>query len=308
MESNIQNNIKTQEISMRKVYLEGMLGEKFGTEWNLAVNSPAEAIAAISAQRPGFRQYLAEGENVLGYDILLGDDYIENLGELVLNDPTMHQSYTFAPIIAGSKSSGLLMVLGVALLAATGGLAFMGIPGMMGGSVTIGGSTVMVGETLTASQALSLGVAEGATLTNAMATAANLSVASVPASLAYTGASYLGMGLLLGGAAMMLAPDVPDGNNAASAENYLFSGPVNTVKQGECIPLVYGRMITGSKTVMGSLFTTSSQQKVDRGRRLVGIGGFRDDGDKHGGNAPAGTYYSDRRGRGGWRNYGGDYD
>ena len=90
----------------------------------------------------------------------------------------------------------------------------------------------------------------------------------------------------------MLAPSTPDGNNASQAENYLFSGPVNTVKQGEPIPLVYGRMITGSKTIMGSLFTTSSAEEgdVSKTRKLVGIGGFRNDGDKHGENAPAGRY------------------
>ena len=48
---------------MRKVYLEGILGEKFGEEWNLAVNSPAEAMQAIAAQRSGFKQFLIEGEN-----------------------------------------------------------------------------------------------------------------------------------------------------------------------------------------------------------------------------------------------------
>ena len=59
---------------MRKVYLEGMLGEKFGTEWNLAVNSPAEAVQAIAAQRSGFKQFLIEGENIQGYDVLVGDE------------------------------------------------------------------------------------------------------------------------------------------------------------------------------------------------------------------------------------------
>ena len=75
-------------------------------------------------------------------------------------------------------------------------------------------------------------------------------------------------------------------------ENYLFSGPINTVKQGEPIPLVYGRIVTGSKTVMGSLFTTSSnnESQVSKSRKLVGIGGFRDDGDKHGLNSTTQRY------------------
>jgi hypothetical protein len=112
------------------------------------------------------------------------------------------------------------------------------------------------------------------------AAAASAAGTSVTAMLAVQGASYLGMGLLLGGAAMLLAPDVPDGSAASKAKNYLFSGPVNTVKQGAPIPLIYGRIITGSATVMGSLFTNSSTSESNtlKTRKLVGIGNFRDDG------------------------------
>ena len=92
------------------------------------------------------------------------------------------------------------------------------------------------------------------------------------------------MGLLLGGAAMMLAPDVPDGNTSEKSENYLFGGPVNTVKQGEPIPLVYGRAIVGSKTISASVFTNTSRQKLTAGRKMVGIKNFRTDGSKSGTN------------------------
>ena len=77
-------------------------------------------------------------------------------------------------------------------------------------------------------------------------------------------------------------------DSAEQAENYLFGGPINTVKQGQPIPLVYGRMVTGSKTIMGSLFTTSSRAKISKARKLVGIGGFREDGSTFGNTAPAG--------------------
>ena len=69
---------------MRKVYLEGVLGEKYGAEWNLAVNSPAEALTAIMAQRPGMRQFIIDGENVQGYEILIGEDSIQTPEELVI--------------------------------------------------------------------------------------------------------------------------------------------------------------------------------------------------------------------------------
>jgi len=241
---------------MRKIYLEGQLGEKFGSEWNLAVNSPAEALTAIMAQRPGMRQYLASAEGVQGYEILVDNESIEMEEELVLQNPNMEQSYSFVPVIGGSKSSGLMMVLGVALLAATGGLAGFGIAGLgaAGGTGAVAGAG-LVGTTAAAGTA---------------------------AILATQGLGYLGTALMLGGAAMMLAPDVPDGTSAEKAENYLFSGPVNTVKQGQAIPLVYGRAIVGSKTISASVFTNTSRQKVTAGRKMVGISNFRTDGSKSG--------------------------
>ena len=285
MESDNENYIKTQELPMRKVYLEGMLGQKFGEEWNLSVGSPAEAISAIMVQRPGFRQYLAQGENVLGYDVIIGDDYIQDYNELTINDPGQSQSYTFVPIVAGSKSSGLMMVLGVVLIAATGGLGAAAAAPFMGASTAVGAGAT----------AGALGTYTAATGTAAAITAGTATAATFTASTLGGALSYLGMGLLLGGAAMMLAPDVPDSDGAENAENYLFSGPVNTVKQGEPIPLVYGRAIVGSKTIMGSLFTTTSREKINKSRKLVGIGGFREDGAKHGG------------AQGGAGRYGGDY-
>ena len=275
---------------MRKVYLEGILGEKFGEEWNLAVNSPAEAMQAISAQRSGFKQFLIEGENIQGYDVLVGDEPV-NTEECLMINPDMSQSYTFAPIIAGSKNAGLMMVLGLALIIMTGGAAAIGLAGI--GAPAVGSSVVV-----TAANASIMGANAviGTSMTIASASQAAalhaLALQGTTAGLAMAGGKFLGMGLLLGGASMMLAPDTPDGNQAKKAENYLFSGPINTVKQGSPIPLIYGRMVTGSATVMGSLFTSSSRSEghVDLSRKLVGIGGFRNDGDSHGNSAPAGRY------------------
>ena len=51
METAKKSNTKTREIFMRKIILEGILGEKFGYEWNLDIASPVEAIQAITSQR-----------------------------------------------------------------------------------------------------------------------------------------------------------------------------------------------------------------------------------------------------------------
>ena len=279
---------------MRKVYLEGRLGKEFGEEWTLAVNTPAEALQAIAVQRPGLRKFLADSEGIEGYDILVDDEPIGDLSEVTLSDPGMSQSYSFVPVTVGSKSKMLTMVVGVTLVAMTGGLgagltpAFMGSAGAAGtgaamaaapGAVSaaaagaIGGASGVIG----AQSAMAAGMSMGAA-----ATAAGTSTTAI---LATQAASYLGMGLVLAGAAAMLTPEVDDGGGAEQAENYHFSGPINTVKQGGCVPLVYGRAIVGSTTISASLYSQTSRTKISKGRKLVGISDFRTDGSRFGGNA-----------------------
>ena len=106
---------------MRQVYLEGILGEKFGRDWNLAVNSPAEALTAIMAQRPGMKQFLISGDGVQGYEVLIDGESVVTEDELLLKDPGMGQTYTFVPVIGGSKNSTMMMISGVTLIAVTGG-------------------------------------------------------------------------------------------------------------------------------------------------------------------------------------------
>jgi predicted phage tail protein len=239
------------------------------------------------------RQFITKSEGIQGYEVLIGDEGVTQLEELIINDPGMNQSYTFVPVIGGSKNAALLMVLGVALIAMTGGFAAFGFAGMAGGGLT--GATSLTAAQIAAGGAATSGLTAGATIAGGVTAAQAVAVtqglaiaAGGTAGMAMAGASYLGMGLLLGGASLLLAPDVPSGDNAEQAENYLFSGPINTVKQGQPIPLVYGRMVTGSKTIMGSLFTEQSRSKISKARKLVGIGGFREDGSTFGNSAPAG--------------------
>ena len=157
------------------------------------------------------------------------------------------------------------------------------------GATSLTAAQIAAGGAATSGLTAGATIAGGVTAAQAVAVTQGLAIAAGgTAGMAMAGASYLGMGLLLGGASLLLAPDVPSGDNAEQAENYLFSGPINTVKQGQPIPLVYGRMVTGSKTIMGSLFTETSRDKISKSRKLVGIGGFREDGSTFGNTAPAG--------------------
>ena len=274
---------------MRKVYLEGILGQKYGEEWTLNVASPAEALSAIMAQRPGMKQFLAESEGIQGYEVLINDESITSEAELVLNEPGMTQSYSFVPVVAGSKSKAMMMVLGVTLIAVTGGFGAAFVPPFMGaataGAAAVGTASGLTGAALTS--AISAGTVTAAGTYTVAGAAAAMGTSSA-AILATSAAGSMGVGLLLAGVASMLMPEPPEGSNAESAQNYLFSGPVNNVKQGGPVPLVYGRAIVGSTTISGSVYSTTSRQKVSRTRALVGIPNFRQNGSTFGQNANTG--------------------
>jgi len=105
---------------MKQIILEGQLGKEFGEEWNLDVNSPAEALLAIMTQRPAMRKFLIDAEGIQGYEVFIDDESIDTEQELVIHNPGQGK-YTFVPVVGGSKSSSLMMVLGVTLMIATGG-------------------------------------------------------------------------------------------------------------------------------------------------------------------------------------------
>jgi len=100
---------------MRTVRLYGQLGSRFGRSFRLAVNSPAEAIRALCAMRPGFQQYLAQAkENGMAFTVFVGK---QNLTKEQLHDPPGADDIRIAPVLMGSKRGGLLQtILGVVLI------------------------------------------------------------------------------------------------------------------------------------------------------------------------------------------------
>jgi predicted phage tail protein len=65
----------------------------------------------------------------------------------------------------------------------------------------------------------------------------------------------LGAAMALGGIVQMLSPQA--GGLASTADNgtsYYFNGPVNSAAQGEPVPLVYGRMLVGSKVISAGIY------------------------------------------------------
>ena len=266
---------------MRKVYLEGVLGDKFGHEWNLDVASPSEALQAIAVQRQGFKQYLIEAADSLTYEIVFGDKELKKPDGVQTDLDMVHpvpvgMPMHFVPVVEGSKSRGLAILTGLVLIAATGGFAAIGI----GGSST-----------------LTAGMAQNAAAFEAVAGGASLA-AQTFSTAGFLGSLMSGVGMMMvaGQLIQMLSPQPDTGDAEERAENYLFSGAVNTTRQGGPVPLVYGRILTGSSTISASIFTQTARSKAGASskRKLVGISNFRTPGSKYGQNSNTGSY-----GRGG---------
>ena len=267
---------------MRKVYLEGVLGDKFGHEWNLDVASPSEALQAIAVQRQGFKQYLIDAADSLAYEIVFGDKELKKPDGVQIDLDMVHpvpvgMPMHFVPVVEGSKSRGLAILTGLVLIAATGGFAAIGI----GGSST-----------------LTAGMAQNASTMKALAAGTELSATAGFKMAGFLGSALSGVGTMMvaGQLLQMLSPQPDTGDAEERAENYLFSGAVNTTRQGGPVPLVYGRILTGSSTISASIFTQTARSKAGASskRKLVGISNFRTPGSKYGQNSNTGSY-----GRGG---------
>jgi len=97
------------------IKLLGELGRKFGREWNLDVETPAEAIRALSVLTSySFRQYLADNEGA-AYRVVTGDAKGCSIEELHLPCDRL----IIAPVISGQGGGFGRVLLGGALLGAS---------------------------------------------------------------------------------------------------------------------------------------------------------------------------------------------
>lgn len=66
----------------------------------------------------------------------------------------------------------------------------------------------------------------------------------------------MGVGMVAGGIIQMLSPQAKLNKNADSPDNqasYVFNGPTNTTAQGNCVPVIYGRVLAGSAVISAGM-------------------------------------------------------
>ena len=139
---------------LKEVKLYGELAEKYGKDWLLDVNSPSEAVRALSANNPSFRNFVgASQDRGVGYKVMVGKTYLEKEEEIY--NPSGRQEIKIIPVVLGAKKEGLgAIILGVALIA-------MGVhPGVMTsltGAVGATAATAITGALVSTGFSLILG-------------------------------------------------------------------------------------------------------------------------------------------------------
>jgi len=237
--------------TVRKVRLEGELGEKFGEVWNLNVKTPHEAIKAIECQTKGFRKHILDNaEKGIGYEVIIGDQGIKQEEELLYPAP-IRDDFTIVPIVQGAKSRGFGMIMMGAALFLTAGMA----SGAFGTAYAEG----MVASGYVGG---AFGGNFSAYMTSLMSTEGLAGVAL-----------QMGGAMVLGGAAMMLAPTI-DGSPGDEEQSYLFDGAINSTKQGTPVPILYGRMIVGGAVISASIKSNheSTGQRGQQRAYVTGVG------------------------------------
>ena len=229
---------------MQLVMLAGELGEKYGKQheyYNL--QTPADAIKLLCINYPALQEDMMQAHhNGIGYKVIQGG---AAMGYSELNLPFGSKPLLVVPVITGAGGSTGQILAGVGLIALA--IVNPAVGFGLGGAVGFGAAT---------------GAGLGATLVAAGGT--------------------LGIGLVLSGTANLISPQ-PDLNanrikgsgtrargpgpegitrGALGEQSYAFTGPANTVGTGETLPVIYGRVITGSHLLAANIDITDESDKL----------------------------------------------
>lgn len=116
----------------RKVYLEGEIADRFGSEFDMDVSSFGEAIHCFELNFKGFREYLIEcHEKGVGFVCSANGKELESEEELLLQYPK--GSLTLQAVPAGSKSGFGKILAAIAIIAV---MYFLPVFGTAAGSLT----------------------------------------------------------------------------------------------------------------------------------------------------------------------------
>lgn len=223
-----------------KIYLHGKVGKKFGQKWDLNIKSPAEALRAIDANKPGFFKYLASEEcKDLKWRIFIDKKPIRSHKEIQVQTLDKKEIHFF-PKVRGKDEAGDMMMYGGIGIAA--GWGFNALADWAGDG-WLGSILGWTGDLL---------VEIGTALLLQGAIGSLMDDPEPP-------------------------PTEPQGPSMKNTSSFIFSRPLNNTVQGAPVPLGYGRMRVGSTIISSSVmncrrnaFDSLVGETIDKDGNTVG--------------------------------------
>jgi predicted phage tail protein len=127
---------------LRTVRLSGELGKRYGDTHRFDVNTPAEAIRALSANYPGFKKELMTShERNVGYHVFNGKFQLEKEDQIL--EPASGE-IVIAPVIMGSGATARILIGAVLLTAGIVAYAFPEFGGEVAAGPLIGIGTSLI--------------------------------------------------------------------------------------------------------------------------------------------------------------------
>lgn len=200
---------------MRDIYLHGSLGRTYGRRFRLSIDTPLEAIQALSALRKGFANTIRKAR----WRVIVGSPRLRNI--IDRDSVAMNLGHQPLHIVPGTNARGEDLgktILGVVLIGAA--LIFSG------------GTAAGLAAPLFGSFA---GLTYGTVLTLGIAT-------------------FLG-GISRMISTPPKADAATDQAAPADRPSFLFNGVVNNSQEGGPVPLVFGTFLTGSVVVNAGITT-----------------------------------------------------
>lgn len=129
---------------MKTIHLGGVLGEKFGTTWELDVPNAKKACEALSRLVDGFEMFMLTAK-AKGIEFAIYHGKNNNIGMSELGFSTEATNIFIEPVVGGAKNGVLQTVIGAVLVVA--GVVMTFIPGAQpfAPSVIAAGVGLMIG-------------------------------------------------------------------------------------------------------------------------------------------------------------------
>lgn len=200
-----------------KVRLHGALAARLGRAlWRMSVRSVAEALRALEANTGKLYQYLGTAENGSApYRVLVNGEDHKNTEDLQLERQNL-RTIDIIPVLAGAGSGGVgKIIIGVLLII----VAVILIIASKGSGTPLALKLMAIGGAMMMS---------------------------------------VGLSLLFAGIAELLTKNPKKDPAAEKEENrpsYVFGGAINTTKQGNAVPVGYGRLRVGSQVISAGVRT-----------------------------------------------------